>query len=93
MTTEQSEERAGVAREFSAPDGSRWEAIAPEAVVAHGKLGAVLAFRPAGGTGSEPLRTTVTFNSQRAAAGALRTMSEMELRRRLAIARAAAAGV
>lgn len=79
-------------RRFAADDGSEWEAIALERVVAHGKLGAVLAFRPAGDAGAEPLRSTITFNSDEAAAFALRTMGEKELRRRLSLTRAAAAG-
>lgn len=84
---------AGLVRPFTAEDGTAWDAIAVEAVVAHGKSGAVLAFRPAGEPGTEPLRSTITFNSTRAAEFALRTMGEKELRRRLSITRAAAAGV
>lgn len=79
-------------REFLYSDGTSWEAIALDAVVAHGKQGAVLAFRPAG-QDVEPLRTSVTFNSSDAADFALRTLGEIELRRRLMLAREAAGGV
>lgn len=82
-----------MARSFTAGDGTEWEAIAVEAVVAHGKQGAALAFRPTGDAAFEPLRSTVTFNSDDAAAFALRTLGETELRRRLGLTRAAAAGV
>jgi hypothetical protein len=80
-------------RAFADDDGTAWEAIAVEAVVAHGKLGAALGFRPAGDPASEPMRSRVTFNSGEAAAFALRTLGEKELRRRLGLTRAAAAGV
>lgn len=77
-------------REFRDEDGSVWEAVALDAVVAHGKQGAVLAFRPAGDEQVEPLRSTITFNSRSAADLALRTLGEKELSRRLSIARGAA---
>jgi len=80
-------------REFENEDGVRWEAIAVDAVVAHGKPGAVLAFRPAGEADGDVLRTTITFNSMNAADFALRTMSEKDLRRRLSLARMAVGGV
>lgn len=80
-------------REFRGADGTAWEAVALDALVAHGKQGAVLAFRPAGSADAEPLRSTVTFNSTEAADFALRTLGEMELRRRLMLAREAAGGV
>jgi hypothetical protein len=79
-------------REFTTENGESWEAIAIDAVVAHGKVGAVLAMRPLNDSGVEPLRTTITFNSREAAAFALRTLGEKELRRRLSIARGAASG-
>ena len=74
-------------REFRDEEGNLWEAVALEAVVAHGKRGAVLAFRPAGDESAEPLRASITFNSTRAADFALRTLGEKELCRRLALAR------
>jgi hypothetical protein len=79
-------------REFRDEQGNAWEAIAVDAVVAHGKQGAVLAFRPADEPGTEPLRSTITFNSQDAAHFALRTLGEKELRRRLSLALAAVGG-
>jgi hypothetical protein len=79
-------------REFTTENGEAWEAIAIDAVVAHGKVGAVLAMRPLKNPESDPLRTTITFNSREAAAFALRTLGEKELRRRLSLARGAAAG-
>ena len=80
-------------REFRDEDGNLWEAIALDAVVAHGKQGKVLAFRPAGEPDSAPLRTSITFNSGEAADFALRTLGEKELLRRLSLVRAAAGGV
>lgn len=82
-----------IVREFTAEDGRAWEAIAIDAVVAHGKVGAVLAMRSAGDPDAEPIRTTITFNSRAAADFALRTLGVKELRRRLSLARAAAAGL
>jgi hypothetical protein len=75
-------------RQIESEDGLRWEAFATEAVVAHGKTGAVLAFRMAAGGEMDTIRSTVTFNSMAAADFALRTMSDRELQRRLALARA-----
>jgi len=80
-------------REFVTEENESWEAIPEAAVVAHGKQGAVLAFRPAGGSDQEVLRTTITFNSMAAAHFALRTLGVRELRRRLSLARLAAGGV
>jgi hypothetical protein len=82
----------GLMREFETDEKERWEAIAVDAIVAHGKPGAALAFRPAGG-GEDTLPTSVTFNSHAAADLALRTISDKELRRRLNLARMAAGGV
>jgi hypothetical protein len=79
-------------RVFSDGEGNEWEALALDTVVAHGKQGAVLAFRPAGEE-AEPLRGSVTFNSMAAADFAIRTLGEKELRRRLGLARAAVGGV
>jgi len=65
-------------------DGGReWVALAAERTVAHLKKGAVLAFRPADDPDAEPIRTPVEFNSAAAAAFAIRTMGDKELRRRL----------
>ena len=75
-------------REFNDEEGTAWHAIAADAVVAHAKPGAMLAFVPAGAPESEPIESNVTFNSHRAADFALRTMSEKELQRRLSLARA-----
>ena len=80
-------------RVFDDEDGIRWNGFAEETIVAHGKQGARLAFRADAGDSGEAIRTTVTFNSMPAAALALRTMSERELRRRLSLARMAAGGV
>ncbi|MEX2582798.1 MAG: hypothetical protein WD766_05970 [Gemmatimonadota bacterium] len=80
-------------REFVDDAGDRWIAFAPTAVVAHGREGAVLAFRRANEEDGLELRSTVTFNSQAAADFALRTLGEKELRRRLALARMAAGSV
>ncbi|MDR0788129.1 MAG: hypothetical protein LBG44_09720 [Gemmatimonadota bacterium] len=74
---------------FEDETGARWEAFAPEQTVAHGRQGAVLAFRPAG-SGSEGVRSTVTFNSREAAELAIHTLSLRELRRHLGLARVAA---
>jgi uncharacterized protein YbaA (DUF1428 family) len=78
-------------REFTDEEGTRWEAMAPDAVVAHGRTGSVLAFRRAGDADAdaEPLRSNITFNSREAADAAIRTLGEKELRRRLSLARAA----
>lgn len=75
-------------RQFRDDDGKLWEALAAEAVVAHMKPGAVLAFRPADEPDAEPIRGTVTFNSARAAEFAIRTLGDKELLRRLSLARA-----
>lgn len=76
-------------REFTDDDGRPWHAIALDAVVAHAKPGAALAFTPADEPDAEPIPGNVTFNSRNAADFALRTMGEKELRRRLSLARAA----
>ena len=79
-------------REFRDEDGNLWQALALDAVVAHAKRGAVLAFRPAGDASVDPIATNITFNSQAAAEFALRTLGEKELWRRLALARASVGG-
>lgn len=69
-------------------EGARWEALALPVKVAHLRDGAQLAFRgPGEGT---TVRAPVDFNSMEAAEAAIRTMSEKELRRRLAWAKTAA---
>lgn len=80
-------------REFQDEEGRPWLAVAVEAIVAHGRRGAVLAFRPADLPEADPLPTSITFNSQKAADFALQTLGEKELRRRLALAKAAVTGV
>ena len=75
-------------REFQDEDGKLWQALAIDAVVAHGRKGALLAFRPAEGPADEVVASSITFNSTSAADFALRTLGEKELRRRLSLARA-----
>jgi hypothetical protein len=75
-------------REFKDEDGRPWRAIAVDAIVAHGRPGAALAFVPGDQPEAEPIPGGVTFNSDKAAEFALRTMGETELRRRLGLARA-----
>lgn len=82
-----------VEREITGADDTRWIAYAEDAVVAHGRSGAVLAFRKVGDERSDALFSTITFNSMKAAAFALETMSDKELRRRLSLARRAAGGL
>lgn len=68
-------------------EGGRWEAVALPVKVAHLRDGAQLAFR---GPEGETVEAPVDFNSMAAAEFAIRTMSEKELRRRLAWAKTAA---
>lgn len=70
-------------REVTDGNGRAWVVVAAPGKVAHLKDGAVLAFRPADEPDAEPVRTSVDFNSARAAEFAITTMSEKELRRRL----------
>jgi hypothetical protein len=86
-------DHAPMTRDFVDATGRSWVAVAIDHTVAHGKRGAQLAFRPAGDEDGEPLRSSVTFNSQEAAAFALRTLGEKELRRRLTLAQAEAGTV
>lgn len=88
----QQETSTAFVRKFGTGPEDAWEAFAAEAIVAHGKEGAVLAFRRAGGGTDEVLHSTITFNSMAAADFALRTMSEKEVQRRLRLARMAAGG-
>jgi hypothetical protein len=77
-------------REFTDAEGRNWLAGIEEEVVAHGRLGSRLAFRPAGGDTGQPVLSTISFNSVEAGEFAVRTMSEKELKRRLALAIASA---
>ncbi len=80
-------------RKFKDAEGVSWEAFAADAIVAHGRQGAILAFRRVGGEPDEMVLSTITFNSGEAAGFALRTLGERELRRRLDLARMAVGGV
>jgi hypothetical protein len=93
MKTEQESVLTDDVRVFQDAEGKTWHAIGLEAPVAHGKRGAVLAFRPEDAPDEVPLRTPITFNSDQAAKFALRTMGVMELRRRLSLALRAEAGL
>lgn len=75
-------------RTVTGADGTEWEAYAADAIVAHGRAGAALAFRRAGAVDGG-IQSTVTFNSMAAADLALRTMSAKEIRRYLSLARQA----
>jgi hypothetical protein len=77
-------------REFIDEQGTGWSVFAHPSRSAHLRTGARLGFRPTGGAESEPLIGRVIFNSEEAAAFAIRTMSDKELRRRLTLARSAA---
>jgi len=76
-------------RQFRDEEGVEWEVLAPDAVVAHGRKGSVLAFRRVTEPEADPLLTNITFNSRQAADFAIRTLGEQELRRRVALARGA----
>jgi hypothetical protein len=80
-------------REFADEEGKLWHAIAIDAVVAHGKPGAALAFVPADTPDAAPIPGNVNFNSHEAAKFALTTMGLKELRRRLALSKASVVGV
>ena len=69
-------------RQITDAQGRMWEAVGAEATVAHMRRGAVLAFHPAG-EAAALVKTTIVFNSQRAAELAIHAMSDKELRRRL----------
>lgn len=77
-------------REITDKAGTRWEAISVPTHGAHRKLGATLAFRRVDEPGAEPLLTPIAFNSDEAAAFAIGSMSDAELRRRLTMAGAVA---
>jgi hypothetical protein len=69
--------------------GRTWEAVAIPTKVAHLRDGAQLGFHLAGDAASA-VTAPIDFNSMDAAAFAIRTMSEKELRRRLELAKTAA---
>jgi hypothetical protein len=70
-------------RQINDGHGRAWEAVGVPTYVAHMREGRILGFRPADDPAAEPVLTTVSFNSAEAAEGAIRTMSDKELRRRL----------
>ncbi len=80
-------------RTITDEDGRSWRVVAVESKGAHLKRGATLGFAAEGEPGAEPVLTQVTFNSLEAAEFAIRTMSEKEVRRRLAWARTEAGRV
>ncbi|HEU4880818.1 MAG TPA: hypothetical protein VFT45_01195 [Longimicrobium sp.] len=69
--------------------GRPWEAVAIPTKVAHLRDGAQLGFHPADDAAAA-VTAPIDFNSMDAAAFAIRTMSEKELRRRLELAKTAA---
>ncbi|HET8656167.1 MAG TPA: hypothetical protein VFL93_11675 [Longimicrobiaceae bacterium] len=73
-------------REFRDEHGKSWEALAVDEIVAHGKKGARLAFRPTDEPAAAPVLSTITFNSRAAADFALGSLGMKELRRRLSLA-------
>lgn len=77
-------------REFQDAEGERWHAVVVPEIVAHGRRGTRLAFRHADQPESPPVASPVTFNSTEAGEFAIRTMSDKELKRRLAMALATA---
>jgi hypothetical protein len=77
-------------REFLDAEGRSWHALAVEYTVAHGRQGTRLAFRPADAPDARPTPSPITFNSIEAGEFAVTTMSEKELKRRLAISLATA---
>lgn len=79
-------------REFQDATGARWLAVGVDDIVAHGKMGVRLAFRPLEDR-EVVLPSRVTFNSREAAGFALRTLGLKELQRRLTLAQAEAGAV
>lgn len=73
-------------REIRDAEGHTWQVFVDTHVVAHGRRGTRLAFRPADRPDAEPVYSTITFNSVEAGEFAVNTMSEKEIRRRLALA-------
>lgn len=79
-------------REFQDATGGSWLAVGVDDIVAHGKMGVRLAFRPMEDP-EKVLPSRVTFNSREAADFALRTLGLKELQRRLTLAQAEAGAV
>ena len=79
-------------REFQDATGGSWLAVGVDDIVAHGKMGVRLAFRPMDDP-EKVLPSRVTFNSREAADFALRTLGLKELQRRLTLAQAEAGAV
>jgi hypothetical protein len=77
-------------RQMTDDQGQTWDVVAVDTVVAHRRQGATLGFRPEGQTDGETVLTPIEFNSPEAAAFAIRTMGEKELKRRLELAKTAA---
>jgi hypothetical protein len=72
-------------REFLDAEGRRWHALVVDYLVAHGRQGTRLAFQALDEPGAEPLPSPISFNSIEAGEFAVHTMSEKELKRRLAM--------
>jgi hypothetical protein len=72
-------------REFQDAEGRPWQVLVVEYTVAHGRRGTRLAFRPARQPDAEPLPSPISFNSIEAGEFAVHTMSNKELKRRLAM--------
>lgn len=77
-------------REFRDAEGQAWQATIVDDVVAHGRRGTRLAFVADGRPVDEAVRSPITFNSVEAGEFAVRTMSDKELKRRLAMTLATA---
>ena len=73
-------------REIRDAEGRPWQVLAIQTTVAHGRRGTHLAFRPLDVPDAEPVLSTITFNSVEAGEFAINTMSEKEIKRRLAMA-------
>jgi hypothetical protein len=73
-------------REFKDAEGRGWTALAEPHRVAHMRAGSRLAFRAADDPQSASIPSPISFNSIEAGEFAVRTMSEKELMRRLAMA-------
>jgi len=77
-------------REFRDAEGRIWTALAEEYRVAHMRSGSRLAFRADDDPSGAAIPSPISFNSLEAGESAVRTMSEKELKRRLAMALATA---
>ncbi|MDQ3556633.1 MAG: hypothetical protein M3409_07625 [Gemmatimonadota bacterium] len=75
-------------RHVADDQGRSWAPVAVPSRGAHLRMGATLGFRPADAPDAEPLLTSIRFNSDQAAALAIGSMSDWELRRRLGLAQA-----